>query len=158
MRPLARAAAVAAVLAVSLPATTTALVPQTVLFLGLEGQPLPGAVRAAYAPDSTLGSDVARDALFLWEQGRDGRLTCVYTGFSVALTPGADPSTDAFERGTNTEHTWPQSMGAGVEPTRSDLHPLFPVKDDGDSVRHNSPYGEIPDAEADGWYRLDQSQ
>jgi hypothetical protein len=131
---------------------------QTVLFPGLDGQPLLDAVRAAYRPDSTVGYDLARDSLFAREQDRYGALTCVYTGFSVVLTPGADPSTDAFERGVNTEHTWPQSMGASVEPSRSDIHHLFPVKDNVNSARNNFPYAEIPDDQTDAWYRLDQSQ
>ena len=132
--------------------------PQVVLFPGLEGQPLLDAVRAAYAPTQVLGYDVARDSMFAWENRVYGDLTCVYTGFSIVLTPGADPSTDAFLRGINTEHTWPQSMGASVEPSRSDMHHLYPVKDNVNSARNNHPYAEIPDAETDTWYRLDQSQ
>lgn len=105
-----------------------------------------------------MGYDVARDSLFAWEQRQFGRLTCVYTGFSIVLTPGADPSTDAFNQGINTEHTWPQSRGASTEPSRSDMHHLYPVRDNVNSVRNNHPYGEIPDAETDGWYRLATSQ
>ena len=141
-----------------LPAGAAAQVTQTVLFPGLTGQPLLDAVRAQYRPAATLGYDVARDSLFAREQRLYGALTCVYTGFSVVLTPGADPSTDAFNKGINTEHTYPQSMGAVVEPSKSDMHHLFPVRDNVNSARNNHPYGEIPDAETDGWYRLDQSQ
>jgi hypothetical protein len=129
-----------------------------VLFPGLEGQALLDAVRAQYRPPATLGYDVARDSLFAREQRLYGALTCVYTGFSIVLTPGADPSTDAFAQGINTEHTYPQSMGAIVEPSKSDLHHLYPVRDNVNSARNNHPYGEIPDDQTDGWYRLDASQ
>ncbi|HEX9952639.1 MAG TPA: endonuclease [Rubricoccaceae bacterium] len=149
---------VAALLAVLLPAAASAQVPQTVLFPGLEGQALLDAVRAQYRPPATLGYDVARDSLFAREQRLYGALTCVYTGFSIVLTPGADPSTDAFAQGINTEHTYPQSMGAIVEPSKSDLHHLYPVRDNVNSARNNHPYGEIPDDQTDGWYRLDASQ
>ena len=132
--------------------------PQQVLFPGLEGQPLLDAIRAEFTPDSTLGYNVARDSMLAYGQRTDDQVACVYTGFSVVLTPGADPSTDAFNQGINTEHTWPQSMGTSVEPSRSDMHHLFPVREDVNSSRNNYPYAEIPDAMADAWYRLDESQ
>ncbi len=132
--------------------------PQQVLFPGLEGQPLLDSIRVQYTPDSTLGYNVARDSMLARAQRVEGNVACVYTGFSVVLTPGADPSTDAFNQGINTEHTWPQSMGTSVEPSRSDMHHLFPVREDVNSSRGNYPYAEIPDAMTDAWYRLDVSQ
>ena len=158
LSPLRLAASLAVLVAALVPAASAQAPAQTVLFPGLEGQPLLDAVRAQYRPPAVLGYDVARDSLFAREQRLTGSLTCVYTGFSVVLTPGADPSTDAFARGINTEHTFPQSMGASVEPSKSDLHHLFPVKDNVNSVRNNHPYAEIPDDQTDGWYRFAASQ
>ncbi|MEM8600713.1 MAG: endonuclease [Bacteroidota bacterium] len=126
---------------------------QTVLYPGLEGQPLLDAIRTDFAPSSTLGYGPARDSLYAYEQRTKGALCGVYTQFCIQLTPGADPSSDAYAKGVNAEHTYPQSLGAGSEPARSDLHNLFPAKANVNSSRSNHPYAEIPDAEADGWYR-----
>ncbi|MBI2390056.1 MAG: endonuclease [Deltaproteobacteria bacterium] len=45
--------------------------------------------------------------------------------------------------GLNKEHTWPQSLGAGSEPARSDLYNLFPTRSDVNSSRGNSPFGVV---------------
>lgn len=131
---------------------------QVSLYPDLEGTALRAALRADFAPALTLGYGPARDSLYAYEQRTFGAVCGIYTGFCAALTPGTDPSTDAFGKGINAEHTWPQSRGAESEPQRSDLHALFPAKDNVNSSRGNHPYAEVPDAEADGWYRLDQSQ
>lgn len=145
-------------LLLALAAGTASAQTQTTLYPGLSGQTLLDAIRADYAPALTLGYNPARDSLYAHEQQVTGQLCGVYTHFCITLTPGADPSTDAFNKGINAEHTWPQSMGAADEPSRSDLHHLFPAKDNVNSSRGNNPYGEIPDAEADGWYREAASQ
>lgn len=131
---------------------------QTTLYPGLTGQPLLDAIRADYAPAQTLGYNKARDSLYSYENYTHGQVCGVYTRFCITLTPGADPSTDAYNQGINAEHTWPQSMGASAEPAKSDLHHLFPAKANVNSSRGNNPYGEIPDGEADGWYRQASSQ
>ena len=56
------------------------------------------------------------------------------------------------------EHLWPQSMGAGDEPQKSDLHHLFPCKSNVNSSRGNHPYADINDEDTDTWYRNDYSQ
>ncbi len=155
MRLATRAALLAAVFAVALPALAQ---PQTTLYPGGSGQPLLDAIRGDYTPNLTLGYDRARDSLYAYEQRTDGQLCGVYTHYCVTLRAGADPSTDAYNKGINAEHTWPQSLGAGSEPARSDLHHLFPAKDNVNSSRGNHPYGEIPDSETDTWYRESASQ
>src|SRR5690606_23099060 len=109
--------ALAALLAA--PALAQPAPPQHLIFPDLEGEALVAALRAAYTPPATLGYDAARDVIFQWEQDRNGGLRCVYTGYTIALTPGADPSADAYAQGINTEHTWPRSRGAAAEPARS---------------------------------------
>src|SRR5690606_18235988 len=99
--------ALAALLAA--PALAQPAPPQHLIFPDLEGEALVAALRAAYTPPATLGYDAARDVIFQWEQDRNGGLRCVYTGYTIALTPGADPSADAYAQGINTEHTWPRS-------------------------------------------------
>ena len=131
---------------------------QTTLYPGLEGSELRTAIRAGFTPDQTLGYGPARDSLYTYEQRTQGALCGLYTAFCIQLDLSADASTDAFQKGINAEHTWPQSRGAENEPQRSDLHALFPARDNVNSSRGNRPYAEIPDTDTDAWYRLDQSQ
>jgi len=71
---------------------------------------------------------------------------CVYTGRTISYT-----ATD-FNTGTlnnapysmNTEHTWPQSLGATNEPMLSDLHHIFISDGPTNSARGNKPFGWVP--------------
>ena len=131
---------------------------EATVFPDLRDGELLAALRAEYAPQRTLGYGPARDALFAYEMATDGHLEGVYTGYTVVLPPGLDPSAAAADLGVNTEHVWPQSYGAGEEPLRSDMHHLFPARQNVNSSRGNLPFGEIADDETEAWYRLDQSQ
>ena len=128
-----------------------------VLFPGLAGAPLADAVDRGYSPDQTLGYARARDELYGHEQQTYGAVCGVYTDYCRAIGPG-DPSIAADALGINAEHVWPQSMGADAEPLKSDLHHLFPARQQVNSSRQNLPFGEIDDADADAWYRDDLSQ
>ncbi len=129
------------------------------LFPGQTGAELRASVRAAYAPAQTLGYGPARDVMYgQIDREDDGTVVGVYTGFSVFLPDGVDPSSYLADNGINAEHTWPQSRGAADEPGRSDIHNLFPAKDNVNSARSNKPLAEIPDAQTQAWYRLDESQ
>ena len=138
------------------PASVAAPAAQSV-WPGLDGADLIAALRADYTPERTLGYDRARDLLFAHDMRTAGRLRDPYTGFELVL-PAGDPSAVAFELGVNTEHTWPQSKGARDEPLRSDLHHLFPVRDNVNSSRGNLPFGSVADRRAEAWYTLDVSQ
>jgi hypothetical protein len=81
----------------------------------------------------------------------------VYTNYSVTLPDGPDPSAYLYENGINCEHVWPQSMGAGDEPQKSDMHHLRPCKDNVNSSRGNKPFGEINDWQTDTWFWQTQS-
>ena len=132
---------------------------QTIVGDGLTGQPLLDYVVSNYKTSTTLGYTDARDILYGTIDLKDGnQLSGVYTGYTITLDPLLDPSTDAYNQGINCEHTWPQSMGAGNEPQKSDMHHLFPCKSNVNSSRGNDPYAEIPDIETDTWYRNDYSQ
>ena len=132
---------------------------QTEIGPGLSGQDLWDFVYTNYKTTSTLGYTNARDTLYsIIDLHNDSLLTCVYTGFTIALDPSLDPSTDAYQMGINCEHTWPQSMGADSEPQKSDMHHLFPCKDNVNSSRGNDPYAEIPDQDTEKWFRLDYYQ
>ena len=121
------------------------------------GDELVTALDAEFSPARVLGYGPARDALYAYENRTDGVLYDLYTGYAVSL-PDGDPSQAAGQVGINAEHVWPQSMGARAEPLRSDMHHLFPVREQVNSSRGNLPFGEVPDARADAWYRLDASQ
>jgi len=110
-----------------------------------------------YKTSSTLGYDTARDTMYLIIDNNEGSVSGVYSNFSVDLIPNSDPSTTMYQGGINCEHSWPQSMGAGDEPMRSDLHHLFPCKDNINSSRSNNPYGEIPDDLTDYWFYLEST-
>ncbi|MTI88828.1 MAG: PKD domain-containing protein [Balneolaceae bacterium] len=125
---------------------------------GLEGQALIDYLQQNYTPTQTMGYNTARDTMYAVIDNDGGNLSGVYTGYTITLNPNEDPSTDAYNKGINAEHTWPQSMGAGNEPAKSDLHHLFPTKSNVNSARNNDPLGEIDDNLTDTWYYLDQSQ
>ena len=48
-------------------------------------------------------------------------------------------------------------MGASEEPQKSDMHHLFPCKDNINSSRGNNPYGENSDQLTDYWFYLDNT-
>lgn len=97
--------------------------------------------------------DDARDTLFLRiDRTADDSLRGVYSGYTIRLTPGTDPTADGWSQGISTEHTYPQSMGAQEGDAEADMHHLFPVRQAVNSSRSNNPYAEIPDAEADSWW------
>ena len=108
-----------------------------------------------YKTSTTLGYTNARDTLYLNIDRIDGQVKGVYTNYAVDLpATGVDPSTHLYENGINCEHVWPQSMYAGSEPMKSDMHVLRPCKDNVNSSRGNKPYNEINDAQTNMWYWL----
>jgi len=132
---------------------------QIIIGEGLTGDLLLDYVVSNYKTSTTLGYNTARDTLYgNIDLQEDNQLSCVYSGYSITLDTSVDPSTNAYSQGINCEHTWPQSMGAGNEPQKSDLHHLYPCKSNVNSSRGNHPYDEIPDEETDTWYRNDYSQ
>lgn len=128
------------------------------LYPDLSGQDLINQLRADYKPASVLSYDVARDSMFARIENVNGNVTCVYSGYTIYINPANDPSTDAYNQDMNTEHTWPQSMGADVGNANSDLHHLFPCRMQVNSSRGNDPFAEISDGMTDTWWRLNYSQ
>lgn len=128
------------------------------LYPQLSGQALIDQLRADYKPSTVLGYDTARDTMFAKIDNHNGYVSCVYSGYTIYIDPSADPSTDAYTKDMNTEHTWPQSMGADQGNARSDLHHLYPCRAQVNSSRGNDPFAEITDATTDTWWRNDYSQ
>lgn len=108
-----------------------------------------------YAPATVFSYGPARDTLFLRVDLEPGdSLRCVYTGRAVRLDRAQDPTRQAYESALqiSTEHTWPQSRGAGSGAAKSDLHHLFAVTQQANSSRSNDPFAEIDDAFASRWF------
>jgi endonuclease I len=68
----------------------------------------------------------------------DGMVECVYTGRRVAVGSVEPDANDM-----NTEHTWPQSLGADFPPMECDLHHLYPSDAVTNARRGNLPFGEV---------------
>ncbi len=133
---------------------------QTVIGEGLTGQSLLDFVVANYKTTTTMGYNTARDTLYgVIDLKENNQLSCIYTGYTITLyVTDPDPSTDAYNQGINCEHSWPQSMGAGSEPQKSDMHHLFPCKSNVNSSRGNDPFADIQDSDTDKWFRNDYYQ
>ncbi len=131
--------------------------PGTVIFPGLGGAELLDSLRVRYRPPVTLSYASARDQMYSRIDNHNGILTGVYTGYQAAVDPQSPtPRADAFARGINAEHTWPQSKGAGSPPMEGDMHHLFPSRIEANAARANHPFDEISDEETDRWFRLNQ--
>ena len=116
-------------------------------------------LQSNFTPAGTLGYATARDVLYetIDKDPMNMELKGIYTGFTIIMDYATDPdaSVHAFNLGINAEHAYPQSMGAMDEPNRSDMHSLFPAKDNVNSSRNNCPFAEIDDPDTDSWYVLD---
>ena len=85
----------------------------------------------------------------------DNTLKGIYTNYTITIDPNQDPRPQTNSQNMNCEHSWPQSMGAGSEPQKSDLHHLYPCRGNVNSSRGNKPYAEIDDNDTDKWWRFD---
>jgi hypothetical protein len=124
---------------------------------GLEGQTLLDELKQNYKPTSPLPSSQARDVMFGIIDNHNDSVTCVYTGYTIYLNPNDDPSQAAYMDGAglNTEHTYPQGLGASGL-AAGDLHHLFPTRTDVNGDRGSFPFGEISDNQTENWYYLNQ--
>ena len=130
---------------------TSALAQYEPVFSGLSGQALLDNLVSAYKPPLLLPQAQARDTLFGRIYNFHDSLTCVYTGFKIYLDPTQDPTQAAFAKGINTEHTFPQSLGA-MNQAEGDMHHLYPTREDVNGDRGNLPFAEIPDSQTEKWY------
>ena len=131
------------------------------VFPDLDGEKLLEHVISEYTPIDILNYSDARDTLFSKIDSHNDSLTCVYSGHTIYIDPIKDPTQAAFMNGIadgiNTEHTYPQSMGAEIGNARSDMHHLFPTRTAVNSVRGNKPFDDIHDSITDSWYYLNNS-
>ncbi len=125
------------------------------LFPGLTGEQLIDSLVANYKPQTVLSYDDARDTMFAVIDNHEDSVSCVYSGYRIYIDPQNDPSSDAYFKDMNTEHTWPQSKGADQGNAKSDLHHLFPTREHVNSSRSNAPLGESENISTDKWWRHD---
>ncbi|WP_246863056.1 endonuclease [Dolichospermum sp. UHCC 0315A] len=128
------------------------------IFPSLKGLSLQEEIRQSYSPTRTIGYGAARDKMFGDIDNQNGKVIDIYGGRVITLDDGNDPSQAAGSQGFNTEHSWPQSKGAGQEPQRSDLHHLFPSDAKINGERGNKVFAEIPDDKTKKWLKGDISQ
>ncbi|MBM3269286.1 MAG: endonuclease [Candidatus Sericytochromatia bacterium] len=108
---------------------------------GKEGKALVAALHRIVAGHMDLGYDRARDVLFgtIADADGDDRVEDLYTGEE---RDGIRDRKTAYSKGMNTEHTWPQSLGAQGA-AQADLHHLQPSDIKINGSRGSLPYGEV---------------
>ena len=124
--------------------------PQEYIAPALTGDNLQQFLMQEYLVTKPLGYSGARDQMYGSIDNVNGQIIGVYTGFTIT----ANNRTDAFNKGINTEHTWPQGLFDSDEPMRGDIHHLFPTRIEANSARSNYPFDEIPDNQTDKWFYL----
>jgi deoxyribonuclease-1 len=103
---------------------------------GLHDDALKAALYELVKNHLSISYDRARKVIFTNPGFVDdaGNVECVYTGRIVQANGTSAPG------GFNTEHSWPQSLGAQSGPAKSDIHHLFPVDSRANSTRGNHPF------------------
>ena len=128
------------------------------VFPELAGETLANEVRNAFRPDVVIPYTTARDTLFLKIDAVNRNLSCIYTGLTLYIPEGQDPTQAVFLNGAadgiNTEHTYPQGFGLADTKAESDMHNLFPSRVKTNNDRANRPFGESPDPSTTRWYLL----
>ncbi len=123
------------------------------VFSDLNDEALRAALVENYKTTVVLEYGDARDTFFRNIDAVDNVLECVYTGFKINLDPNLDPTEDAFDKGINTEHTYPRSKGATNGTNAfSDMHHLFPTRERVNADRGSLPFQDIVDSQTDKWY------
>lgn len=122
---------------------------------GMTGNTLINNLTTSYKPSIILDYSAVRDTMFLKVDRVADSLECIYTGMKLPLPDGQDPTEyvylDGQPNGINTEHTWPQGLGA-TGSAQSDMHHLYPSRVKANSDRGNFPFGNISDAQTEIWY------
>lgn len=142
--------------------TTSAQFNFEAVFPGQIGSQLESSVRDAYKPSTVLNYSVARDSMFRNVYGINNTLSCVYTGHTLPMPLGQDPTEAVYlngaANGINTEHSWPRSYGAENGNPKSDMHHLFPTRLDVNSDRGTLPFLDVIDSQTIEWYFMSIQQ
>ncbi len=128
----------------------------TPVFPSLDGTALADSVVQKFKPTNVLNYNKARDTMYSKIDKIDGKVTCIYSGYSIELPENVDPSFYLYNSSypISAEHIFPRSKGADEDSGNafSDLHHLFPALQDVNVGRSNFPFQEIPDSETTKWY------
>ena len=124
--------------------------PQEYIAPNLTGEHLQQYIFQEYSVTNPLGYSGARDQMYGSIDNVNGQIVGVYTGYTIT----SNNRTDAFNKGINTEHVWPQGLFDKDEPMRGDIHHIFPTRIEANSARSNYPFDEIPDSQTDKWFYL----
>jgi len=130
------------------------------IYPGENGEELLSYLVSDYKPSSELPSyGDTRDSMYrLIYRDPLGFVTCYYTGHTIYLPEGVDPSAYLYDDGNpdgiTAEHVYPQSKGAEYGNPKVDLHSLVPCTLRANEARSNYPFGEVADEETDHWYTL----
>lgn len=107
----------------------------------LSGSALLAALRTYVQGHTVLSYNQARDLMFENIDKRAGdTLECPYSGRKIRVINRQDAQVN---HNFNTEHTWPQSLGAGSEPPKSDLYHLRATDLVINDKRANYPFGYV---------------
>jgi len=131
---------------------------QTTLYPDLDGTELAEQLRDDFGDPATYEYDVARDSLYGRVFNENEEVEAFYTGFTAPLLEGQSPRASMAQAGINAEHLWPQSLGAGELPARSNMHILVPARENVNTARSNFPFAVIPPDDVNTWYRNATSQ
>ena len=98
----------------------------------------------------SLNYNSARDEMFMEidnerVNGQDADVNTIEGVYTGELITEYNSRGDAQNEGFNTEHTWPQSKGAGSTPMKSDLFHIFPTNGNANTRRGSRKLGPVSD-------------
>ncbi|WP_170061805.1 endonuclease [Hymenobacter chitinivorans] len=146
--------------AMSLSTAVTAQVMPPAPPSNLQGQQLKDWLRTNWYDGKRidLGYDQARGKMYNYVDVFDGRLVCVYSGYSVPKTIDSTATSTGGVGLINCEHTIPQSWFNEVSRMKSDIHHLYPTYTQWNSNRSNDMFADVPDNQTQIWMRNTTSQ
>jgi endonuclease I len=101
---------------------------------------------------TSLGYNTARDRMYGNIDPVNGRIICVYSGYSKTGTTRTEMNSTTNGVQINTEHTWPQSLFNSTEPMQSDIHHLYPTWERPNGSRGNNPFADLDDTLSSTWF------
>ncbi|HEX8505717.1 MAG TPA: endonuclease [Hymenobacter sp.] len=102
---------------------------------------------------TVLTYDEARGRMYNYIDNVDNTVTCVYSGYFESVPFNATSTNPGVVNDINCEHSIPQSWFNEVVRMSSDIHHLFPTREQWNSDRGSDPFADIPDASTLGWLR-----
>ena len=112
---------------------------------GKTGTALIDALHRIVCRARVLGYTAARDSLYANIEDPDNNDIIADVYFGRTATINSRATAEAAD--INTEHSWPQSLGAADDPAMSDIHHLFPADETANSRRSNMPFGIVVDTQ-----------